>query len=338
MWCTNPCNELTGSSADECAGCRHPRYLCQPGADHFGVNAVAVDADAAPKQHFSKYDLEEAALHSEAGAELFEYLDEPYTAETCEFDVIDHHSAANLTSEVLYQRERPLLIRNAASSWAALEKWADANDFVERYGDEDFIVEPDERVSVREVLRHYGKYSFAHVLYPSQVCYARTFRPYGPILIKLAADYELPSYLKPYSTFQMGLGRGYGSGVPYESHTTAWFVVVAGTKRWVLTPPHEQERKARPAHPFKQTNEELNCDVLKRTPRTLQCDQKPGDVVLVPRYWWHATCGLDEWSIGIGGLEPLSEAELRNEHACDDYLYQISDVEYCSENVSRCPT
>ena len=31
-------------------------------------------------------------------------------------------------------------------------------------------------------------------------------------------------------------------------------------------------------------------------------DHEPGDVVWVPDYWWHETCGLDKWNIGVGGV------------------------------------
>lgn len=34
----------------------------------------------------------------------------------------------------------------------------------------------------------------------------------------------------------------------------------------------------------------------------LHCDQREGDVIWVPDYWWHETCGLEDYSIGLGAL------------------------------------
>ena len=33
------------------------------------------------------------------------------------------------------------------------------------------------------------------------------------------------------------------------------------------------------------------------------CLQRPGEVMIVPTAWWHATCNLAEFTLGIGGQD-----------------------------------
>ena len=40
--------------------------------------------------------------------------------------------------------------------------------------------------------------------------------------------YSVPDFFKPMSTFQMGIGSGYGIGVPPENHPSSWFTAVKG--------------------------------------------------------------------------------------------------------------
>ena len=34
----------------------------------------------------------------------------------------------------------------------------------------------------------------------------------------------------------------------------------------------------------------------------LLCDQQPGDIMWTPSWWWHETCALEEYSIGVGAV------------------------------------
>jgi hypothetical protein len=35
-------------------------------------------------------------------------------------------------------------------------------------------------------------------------------------------------------------------------------------------------------------------------PGTVSCVQHPGEIMWFPLDWYHATCALDEWTVGIG--------------------------------------
>ena len=45
---------------------------------------------------------------------------------------------------------------------------------------------------------------------------------------------------------------------------------------------------------------------------------QPGEVIWVPNYWWHETCGLDEYSAGIGGITYQVRAFCQCTHALRD--------------------
>ncbi len=349
-YCTNPCSELLGEVTIECGTCTDEKYRCRPGAEGYKRKHSPHSPESEATKGARRYTNEELAGDDES-LEEFEYVDGDTASADCQFEVMDHATAVaqNITSKWLYNRTMPLLIRNATLGWPAIKKWGTYERFIRNYGNADYIIEPEYRKTVRELMKQEGKYWFAHMLnppYPPTGCYMESQRPYGSILAKAAKDYQLLDYLKPFSTFQMGAGRGGTAGVPYESHTPAWFAVVAGTKRWALTPPHEKTPRSRPDHPFVKRRESAeadagheSCDVVRRTPKTLTCDQEAGDIVLVPDRWWHSTCSLSNWSIGIGGLEPHPIVEEKNSRQeCRGLLYEVpKDVPYCVKKPSRCP-
>ena len=85
--------------------------------------------------------------------------------------------------------------------------------------------------------------------------------------------------------------------------------MVKGRKRWVLRPPEAGTAKnghggSDPPGVMRGDPEAKGrrCVVRNKPADALHCDQLEGDTIWVPHYWWHETCGLDEYSIGLGGL------------------------------------
>ena len=39
---------------------------------------------------------------------------------------------------------------------------------------------------------------------------------------------------------------------------------------------------------------------LPDVPGLMACVQNPGTVMYIPHRWYHATCGLEEWNVGVG--------------------------------------
>ena len=84
-----------------------------------------------------------------------------------------------------------------------------------------------------------------------------------------------------------------------------------------------------------------------KTPTTLDCIQKAGDVIWVPNYWWHETCGLDEFSAGIGGITYKGccddiERGTPSEVDCTDGTwgpgtnYGLDNIPHCQEGRENC--
>ena len=112
---------------------------------------------------------------------------------------------------------------------------------------------------------------------------------------------------------------GRGSGAALHFHNAAYNIQLFGNKRWLLTPPRfagitggassswlagERREGALPA------------------PLPLQCTQGPGDLILVPPRWGHATIN-DRFAIGMGNLY------------CDVLFANYTDHPHCSRFYPR---
>lgn len=118
---------------------------------------------------------------------------------------------------------------------------------------------------------------------------------------------------------------GIGSSHGFHCHDPVWNTQVSGTKHWWLLEPWYgsnmvdedglMEWGGAPKLPnanLTDTFEYPNaCAFLKEVappPGVIKCITKPGEMLLLPEAWMHATCGLTEFTIGaggwLGGLEP----------------------------------
>ena len=339
-WCTELCTALNGDVRAECGGCPDdPRWRCRPGQPGLPERAAqfapAVDAaerlfELAPWLRGPVEGLLVRALGALwargpviPGHEV--ETCEPVEFGACELEVFEH-AAINRTW--LLGHTQPIIIRGATTEWKAHELWG-LDSMVERYGEATFHL--DNRagaVSLAKLLRRSGKYNMGHVVQRSD-CYKETYRPYSPFLETVAADYRVPEYLQPMKTFQMGIGNGGGVGVPPEEHPGAWFVAVKGRKRWSLHPP------SRGNEPPSLMRNQPGCLVTTRSKSGLLCDQVEGDMIWVPDFWWHETCGMDAYSVGIGGITYESvSAPSAPCRAADEY--RVDELPYCKTN--KCPT
>lgn len=105
--------------------------------------------------------------------------------------------------------------------------------------------------------------------------------------------------------------EGAGASHGLHLHGPVWQTQVSGRKIWWLLPPDA----------FGEINLELNqgvpqprvhghlhrnaCDFLQRAqpPEGAQvCVVEPGETMIVPDFWWHATCALDHVTAAMGGF------------------------------------
>ena len=95
-------------------------------------------------------------------------------------------------------------------------------------------------------------------------------------------------------------------------HREAWLGLAQGRKWWWLLNP-DSDAVVGAAHISKDFawGGQSACSYLRTGPPTVprpelprnrwfQCLQRPGEVVWFSDGWWHATCSLDSWTVGIG--------------------------------------
>jgi len=241
----------------------------------------------------------------------------------CDLAVIDH---SEMNRTWLLDQRQPLIIRGVTESWLARQRWG-REEILEARGEEPFHMGVDATDSLASLLKKRGRYFLGHIVFPRDDCYMEVARPYSPFLATVADEFEVPDYLQPMRTFQMGIGDGHGVGVAPEEHPSSWFAMIKGLKRWVVHPPN----KVPP--PRMMTRQ---CELLVQANTTQICDQREGEVLWLPHGWWHETCGLEGFSVGIGGITYKGATDSAGPRPCvNDGEYKIGDIPYCQSN--HCP-
>ena len=90
---------------------------------------------------------------------------------------------------------------------------------------------------------------------------------------------------------------GAHSGAPVHFHQAAYNVLVYGRKRWYLTPPAQAVFSMRPAREWVR-DERARVSHARNGTRHYVCDQRAGDVLVLPDLWGHLTYNL-ETSVGV---------------------------------------
>ena len=79
-------------------------------------------------------------------------------------------------------------------------------------------------------------------------------------------------------------------------HGAAWLGLVSGAKLWHVAAPH----LPRPSNRECEHNGRIDY-VTAKAEGVEHCLMLPGETIWVPDNWWHATCNLDPYTIGLGG-------------------------------------
>ena len=85
------------------------------------------------------------------------------------------------------------------------------------------------------------------------------------------------------------------TGVNVANHGFTWIGLLRGRKLWYVAPPNV----TKPNEP----NCFRNITESESIPHSFKCLQYPGEIFVTPTAWWHATCNLDQYGIGIGGQD-----------------------------------
>ncbi|QDZ24303.1 JmjC domain-containing protein [Chloropicon primus] len=233
----------------------------------------------------------------------------------------------------------PVILTDVVTKWPAYEKWRNR----------EYILDAFEGETV-----HVGGYQFSMEQYYEYTdntndemplyLFDKKFAEKSP---KLAGDYTVPSYFaedlfqvlgpgeRPdYRWLIIGPARSGSSFHKDPNCTSAWNAVLTGRKKWIMFPPHvmppgvhASENELHVATSvsliewflnfYQQTKE---CEVAPR-----ECVVEAGEVIFVPRGWWHLVVNLEE-SVALT-QNFVSSANLKH------VLKYIKDAEL----VSGCP-
>jgi len=208
----------------------------------------------------------------------------------------------------------PVVLRGACKHWQACAKWSDADTLSHLCGNHATFNAGGLHFTMRDYIQ-YARSVSANVGADDQPLYLfdKNFTQSAP---KLASDYEVPQYFSDdlfalldgtqhrpdFRWLIVGPPRSGSSFHKDPNATSAWNAVVSGAKKWILFPPQVTS-------PPGVTPSDDGCEV--RTPLSLQewfmnyyeqarahpmvlegiCEA--GDVLFVPRGWWHAAMNLD---------------------------------------------
>ena len=210
-----------------------------------------------------------------------------YRTEKQEVDVVDYHELSWQQFQKCYAScAKPVLIRGVPNVEVLQKKWK-REQFERRFSM--LPVEVGDIPYARSLGREGGIKTFAE--------YRSTGKEYVFVQLHpkqhqlLLNDIPKLGYfsnlVELHTQFYQGAA---GTGAPMHLHTDAWNCLVYGEKRWFLMPPFQGAYSAMPIRQW----------VDKQYPsmQVLECTQRSGDVLYVPKYWSHAVLNTRE-SIGI---------------------------------------
>lgn len=241
------------------------------------------------------------------------------TTADCELPVVDVDGGAAAWGEVrrLVGEGEPVLMRGALrhvldGGQAAIDGWT-ADAFVAAHGEEEVTVGavPYARIfglaaTKMRLADYYARYVRGAAagdddlpLYVFEQSPAAAAPGYAALTRLVTTAFPCPGLIAHprevgSASVHVFLGRA-GSGAPAHIHADAVNAVVAGVKRWYVSPPRDSVYSRTPVAAWAAAIEEAPA-VTDATP--LRCTQRAGDVVYVPGEWGHAVVNGAEDTFG----------------------------------------
>lgn len=160
-----------------------------------GTSAKGTSPNGPPVQKYSS--------HGNPIKPVSGYFD-TFEVGACDLESVE---SSKVTREMLNAAQKPFMIKGLTKNWKAHERWG-FESIIANYGNEYFWLHAEGNATLGKLLEWNGKYHMGHAVYPAEGCYSDPWRPYSPMLLgAFADDYDLPSYLGPMMTFQMGVVR-----------------------------------------------------------------------------------------------------------------------------------
>eukprot|EP00933_Yihiella_yeosuensis_P014699 TRINITY_DN13067_c0_g1_i1.p1 TRINITY_DN13067_c0_g1~~TRINITY_DN13067_c0_g1_i1.p1 ORF type:complete len:458 (+),score=113.04 TRINITY_DN13067_c0_g1_i1:164-1537(+) len=203
----------------------------------------------------------------------------------------------------------------------------DEGEIAAKYGDDFFKgVQNDESIDTYLSSNHSSKNVFLFIsedynLHQTNKTEASRYEKSADILREDMLPH--PSFAFPPENKRAILAiDGIGSSHGFHNHDPVWQVQVKGYKMWYLLSPsspvsHRNEKGeisnlATVLIDGKKDYHSNACAYLQRAdppPNTISCLAAPGDMMILPDQWLHATCGLETYTAAAGGwLGPFDHA------------------------------
>ena len=208
--------------------------------------------------------------------------------------------------------EKPAVITGLIDDWPAFRPdggWASPRNFSARFGHHRFLAKRVRfgwdrahehgvdhgltSVSVAELVQNTRT---EHIIVLDEEHRAESEEA---LLQDLQTEYRNPDIFEAASQVRVFSFGGGHRGVQMMQHGVAWLGLVTGAKLWHL------------AHPDLPKPQDRDCQTLPgggmidyglaKQEGVTHCLLLPGETVFVPDAWWHATCNLDPYTIGVGG-------------------------------------
>jgi len=228
-------------------------------------------------------------------------------------DNITRVECKNLSIETFVEevesKNQPVMMSGAMDGWSCTEKWTNRY-LAQNYGSLKFSVG-----GYQMALENYLNYMSSEPL-DDQSLYL-----FDPNFVKtcpsMGSDYQVPPFFSKerdlfgvlessrpnYRWLIMGPKRSGSTFHKDPNGTSAWNACVRGVKKWILLPPsvtppgvHSSVDGVDVTSPVSLTEWFIN--FYHHLPdvgvESIECIQRPGDLVFVPTQWWHCVLNLTE--------------------------------------------
>ncbi|KAG0244750.1 hypothetical protein BGW41_006308 [Actinomortierella wolfii] len=231
---------------------------------------------------------------------------DPYVA----VENIDRRSGLTLQQFIdEYERPgRPVILTDGAQHWPAMKRWSEA-DFLARWPKAVLRAE-----SVDLTLERYFRYAGATKDESPLYLFDKNFGERCPGILD---EMEVPIYFREdlfgllgdrrpdFRWLIVGPARSGSTFHKDPNATSAWNAVITGSKKWIMFPPHilppgvftneDESEVTSPVSLMEWFSNFYNQTQLPEDPamRPLEGICRPGEIMFVPRGWWHAVVNLE---------------------------------------------